>query len=233
MRYKQFLAVVLLCLIYAVVAKRGDTRSRNRGAGALRKTRDGDSDEGMCDLELSCRGDTTVPIKLPIRGPRGPAGIDGEKGEPGQPGTPGLPGVPGTPAKIRPKIAFYVGLKQNLGPLAKNKDIFWDEIVTNVGEAYNVKTGHFVAPHNGTYKFDIVVAAQGRQKAAVMLMKNNKMVATIWAESIPYWASSSSTAILNLKRNDQVWCVSLSRAPFLHGYMYSTFSGHILFADDE
>lgn len=95
MRYKQFLAVVLLCLIYAVAAKRGDTRSRNRGAGALRKTRDGDSDEGMCDLELSCRGDTTVPIKLPIRGPRGPAGIDGEKGEPGQPGTPGLPGVPG------------------------------------------------------------------------------------------------------------------------------------------
>lgn len=218
MRYKQFLAIVVVFLAYTVAAKRGDTRSRNRGAGALRKTRDGDSDEGMCDLELSCRGDTTVPIKLPIRGPRGPAGTDGEKG---------------TPAKIRPKIAFYVGLKQNLGPQAKNKDIFWDEIVTNVGEAYNEKTAHFVAPHNGTYKFDIVVAAQGRQKAAVMLMKNNKMVATIWAESIPYWASSSSTAILNLKRNDQVWCVSLSRAPFLHGYMYSTFSGHILFADDE
>lgn len=82
----------------------------------------------------------------------------------------------GTPAKIRPKIAFYVGLKQNLGPLAKNKDIFWDEIVTNVGEAYNVKTGHFVAPHNGTYKFDIVVAAQGRQKVTNFVSSLKKKI---------------------------------------------------------
>eukprot|EP00106_Octopus_bimaculoides_P011868 XP_014779310.1 PREDICTED: collagen alpha-1(IX) chain-like [Octopus bimaculoides] len=96
MRYKQQIIIVLtaLFMVYTAVARRSDTRARSRGAGAIRKPRDGPIEEGMCDLELSCRGEATVPIKLPIRGPRGPAGLDGEKGEPGTAGVPGLPGVP-------------------------------------------------------------------------------------------------------------------------------------------
>ena len=65
-----------------------------------------------------------------------------------------------------------------------------------------------------------------------MLLKNDEMVETVWAESIPYWASSSNTAILELTSGDQVWPVLLSRAPYMHGYMYSTFSGFLLYSNE-
>jgi len=62
-----------------------------------------------------------------------------------------------------------------------------------------------------------------------MVLKNGEMVATVWAESIPYWSTASNVAVLSLDRGDQVWLLLLSRASYLHGYMYTTFSGAILF----
>ena len=59
------------------------------------------------------------------------------------------------------------------------------------------------------------------------------MIATVWAESIPYWATSSNTVILTLTPGDQVWLVLLKRAPYVHGYMYTSFSGYSLFAADN
>lgn len=37
-----------------------------------------------------------------------------------------------------------------------------------------------------------------------MILKNGGMVATVWAESIPYWATASNIAILSLEKGDQV-----------------------------
>ena len=38
-----------------------------------------------------------------------------------------------------------------------------------------------------------------------MVLKNGEMVATVWAESIPYWSTASNVAVLSLERGDQVW----------------------------
>ena len=62
-----------------------------------------------------------------------------------------------------------------------------------------------------------------------MMVKNGEMVTTVWAESIPYWASASNVALLQMNRSDQVWLMLLSRASYLHGYMYTTFSGFLIF----
>jgi len=69
----------------------------------------------------------------------------------------------------------------------------------------------------------------GQLKAAVMVLKNGEMVATVWAESVPSWGTSSNVAVLQLTRGDRVWVSLLSRASYLHGYMYTTFSGIIVF----
>ena len=66
-------------------------------------------------------------------------------------------------------------------------------------------------------------------QAAVMLVKNGEMVATVWAESIPYWATSTNVAVLSLAQGDQIWVLLLTRASFLHGYMYTTLSGFLIF----
>ena len=66
-------------------------------------------------------------------------------------------------------------------------------------------------------------------QAAVMLIKNGAMICTVWAESIPYWATASNVAILSLERGDNVWLMLLNRASYLHGFMYTTFSGYLIF----
>lgn len=79
---------VLLCCVEC-------RRNRNRQAARDRSIREDTEQDGSCELELSCKGDINVPLKMPIRGPRGPAGSQGQKGESGEPGVPGQPGPPG------------------------------------------------------------------------------------------------------------------------------------------
>ena len=61
-------------------------------------------------------------------------------------------------------MAFFVGLTSNVGPISQHADIVFDRVVTNVGNAYDEDTGRFTSPVNGTYQFNVVIAAQGRQK---------------------------------------------------------------------
>jgi len=78
-----------------------------------------------------------------------------------------LPGLTGSATAARTAIAFFVGLSENLGPVSENSDIIFDRVVTNVGGAYNPTTGRFTAPINGTYQFNVIVSAQGRQKVNI------------------------------------------------------------------
>ena len=43
-----------------------------------------------------------------------------------------------------------------------------------------------------------------------MILKNGAMIATVWAESIPYWATASNVAILSLEKGDQVGLIPLT-----------------------
>lgn len=74
--------------------------------------------------------------------------------------------VTGLTAQTPKKVAFFAGLSDNVGPTAEPVDVIFDRVITNVGEAYDVSTGRFTAPVNGTYTFNCVISAQGRQKAS-------------------------------------------------------------------
>lgn len=65
-----------------------------------------------------------------------------------------------------------------------------------------------------------------------MLMAEGHMIITVWADSRPIWATASNTAIIHLNQGQQVWQV-LQKASALSGYMYSSFSGFILYQDDN
>ena len=67
-------------------------------------------------------------------------------------------------------MAFFVGLSQNIGPISETAAVVFDRIVTNVGSAYDAKTGYFTAPINGTYQFTVIVSAQGRQKVSAPVL---------------------------------------------------------------
>lgn len=65
------------------------------------------------------------------------------------------------------KVAFFVGLQKNFEAPGKDSDVVFDNIITNVGGAYQEKTGRFRAPVRGSYKFNIVISAQGRLKVNI------------------------------------------------------------------
>ena len=67
-------------------------------------------------------------------------------------------------SSTRHNAAFFVGLTDNIGPVAENTDVMFDHIVTNVGNAYDRETGRFTAPADGVYQFNVVISAQGRHK---------------------------------------------------------------------
>ena len=72
--------------------------------------------------------------------------------------------LPGLNGPNLPKVAFFAGLKDNKGPVSENTDLIFDSVITNVGAAFDMDTGRFTAPYNGTFQFTVVVAAQGRQR---------------------------------------------------------------------
>ena len=57
-----------------------------------------------------------------------------------------------------------MGLTENMGPVNEHTDIVFDRVVTNIGSGYDAASGRFTAPVNGTYQFNVIVSAQGRQK---------------------------------------------------------------------
>lgn len=59
-------------------------------------------------------------------------------------------------------------------------------------------------------------------------MHNEDQVLDIWSESSP-WSMASNQGILEMRKGDRVWLAIRDGAYFLHGYMYSTFSGYLLF----
>jgi len=73
------------------------------------------------------------------------------------------PGHSSVPLK---RLAFFVGLTENFGPVTEHTDILFDRVITNVGSAFNPLTGRFTAPVNGVFHFNIIVSAQARQKVS-------------------------------------------------------------------
>lgn len=116
--------------------------------------------------------------KAGLRGPPGPPGPRGPPGEPGRPGPPGPPGPgPGgvaPPAGYVPRIAFYAGLRR---PHEGYEVLRFDDVVTNVGNAYEAASGKFTCPMPGVYFFAYHVLMRGGDGTSMWadLMKNGQV----------------------------------------------------------
>ncbi|CAH8452015.1 unnamed protein product [Dicrocoelium dendriticum] len=132
--------------------------------------------------------------------------------------------------RMETQVAFFAGLELNIveKPSDPNTKVIMKKVITNVGHAYNAQTGEFVAPVSGVYSLTVAISAQGKSRAAVRLMHNEQVVLDIWSESAP-WSTATNQAVLHMEKGDTAWLSIREGAHFLHGYMYSTFSGFLLF----
>jgi len=92
------------------------------------------------------------------------------------------------------KVAFFVGLTENFGPVTEHTDIVFDRVITNIGGGYEQKTGRFTAPYDAVYQFNVIVSAQGRQKVQTRSIMDRGL-AEISPKSITYLCSAKSDAV--------------------------------------
>ncbi|XP_053484627.1 adiponectin-like [Ictalurus furcatus] len=168
------------------------------------------------ELGLSVQG---PPGKI---GPEGPAGLKGQKGDPG----------------IMAKVAFSATLStltsvsRNIGPYSERRTLVYENALTNVGNAYNPKTGIFTAPVKGVYYFSIVLFNPFDNSTGLSLMKNGEAIVSV--SDNPPGADTEDTACnsvsLLLEKGDRVYLELLeNRKVYTDGWRRNTFSGHLLF----
>ena len=97
-------------------------------------------------------------------------------------------------------VAFTAVLTHDvtLGPL---QTIEYDKVITNIGNAYDSRHGHFTAPVKGIYMFSATVCDQGVVIRAEMVRNGVQQVAMGGDK----YDSASHTIMLSLEQNDMVW----------------------------
>ncbi|XP_021348748.1 complement C1q-like protein 4 [Mizuhopecten yessoensis] len=189
-------------------------------------TTDEEDESPGCILKVECKSRKGEPGFPGIPGEDGIRGLTGFQGLAGMKGGPGDSGGSGSP------VAFFAALDKNKGPLI-DQVLPYKRVVVNHGSAYDPVTGKFTAPSSGVYVFNMVVAAQKGEKAAVKLFKTvdgvDNWVVTVLAESLPSWGTSSNTVYISLTQGQQVYLIaSGDLTSYYYASMYTTFSGHLV-----
>lgn len=125
------------------------------------------------------------------------------------------------------KVAFFAKMKATSQHLLKDETVFFGDVMTNVGNAYNGSSGEFAAPSQGTYVFSLTIGRQfGDDTYAVLLVNGNPIVKVIVSEE-----QSTHTVVFNLKAGD---IVSLQNAELERDYIgdgFSSFSGFLVYEE--
>ncbi|KAG1944843.1 complement C1q-like protein [Pimephales promelas] len=136
------------------------------------------------------------------------------------------------------KVAFSATLSalengyKVIGPYSDAVTLVYENVLTNIGNAYDTYTGIFTAPVKGVYYFNFVLFNPNAMPTGANLVKNGKHVvaATDNAPSIDTEDTASNAVSLLLEAGDriniQLWA---NRRVYTDGNRRNTFSGHLLF----
>ncbi|XP_045168531.2 caprin-2-like isoform X1 [Mercenaria mercenaria] len=124
---------------------------------------------------------------------------------------------------IRP--AFTARLSAHLTKLGHNQPIIFDNIVTNVGQAYSGTTGVFTVPKEGVYYFIATVMSFSGQHVETEIVKNGESMVKMYCNGKSH-EQGTSGVVLYLNAADEVWVRHLkTNGEHVYGYNWSTFSG--------
>jgi hypothetical protein len=129
-------------------------------------------------------------------------------------------------------VAFKASLTTTLTGGQKQAVIF-NRVDLNIGNAYNVHHGNFVAPINGIYLFSLHACSHDGHYIVLDLLSNGSKVGHLLAGDYDTNNCNSNTFIMDLKQGDDVY-VSTGGGDYLRTYEpdgYPHFSGVLLSAN--
>ncbi|EMP35645.1 Cerebellin-2 [Chelonia mydas] len=135
--------------------------------------------------------------------------------------------------QISAKVAFSATRSTNHEPSEmsnRTMTIYFDQVLVNIGNHFDLASSIFVAPRKGIYSFSFhVVKVYNRQTIQVSLMQNGYPVISAFAGDQDVTREAASNGVLlHMEREDKVH-LKLERGNLMGGWKYSTFSGFLVF----
>ena len=118
-------------------------------------------------------------------------------------------------------------MTNNAQHLGANQDIVFENVVTNIGNAYHPHHGIFTAPVDGVYVFFVTLRRFGSSTWA-HFMKNRQIMAKLSFNSINR-EMGSQTIVVALNNGDDVAVQNTYTDRAFTGDHYSTFAGFLLY----
>ncbi|XP_013989570.1 complement C1q-like protein 2 [Salmo salar] len=111
--------------------------------------------------------------------------------------------------KAETNVAFSAGFGGTgyYGPFNVDKTLVYENVLTNLGNAYNPATGIFTAPVGGVYHFSVYHHSGSNRRSDSVLFKNKEQIAFISAMNKDGSYNGSNGIILQLEEGDVVYVV--------------------------
>ena len=127
-------------------------------------------------------------------------------------------------------VAFLATLTNHAENLGANQNIAFDDVITDIGGAYNSHGGLFIAPVSGIYVFSTSIMSSIQTDSHFAFKRNGILITRMFypGSSIGGFDTTSVTIVLKLAKGDDVAVVNLDSDKDIFGDHYSTFTGFLL-----
>nr|KAI8734661.1 cerebellin-3-like; partial [Biomphalaria glabrata] len=118
-------------------------------------------------------------------------------------------------------------------PIDTGERIIFDKVLTNVGNAYDPKSGNFTCPIRGLYSFSVGVLPMPRNLAILDIYQNTNYLISVHGYDASEFTSASRTVVIECNKGDTIYLVN-NRAPYqiYHSsdltYQHNIFSGFLI-----
>ncbi|XP_062576639.1 heavy metal-binding protein HIP-like, partial [Saccostrea cucullata] len=105
-------------------------------------------------------------------------------------------------------IAFHARLLRAQGNLGNYAVVVFGKVTQNSGNAYNANTGKFIAPEDGLYFFLWTILTRDGKIFNTQIVLNGNIFGYNNADGVSgnsNLASGSSSAVIKMKKKDEVW----------------------------
>lgn len=135
-------------------------------------------------------------------------------------------------------VAFSVTMDTDMSKASEYRVVKFNVVISNLGGHYDVTSGVFTAPKNGTYMVGFNGVSYDGQSTLLHLVRNSTRLLSAYDSAgctckgvARDKGSAGNVAILPLQRGDRLWVelpdqYGLHNAPY---HNYATFYGYMLF----
>lgn len=107
--------------------------------------------------------------------------------------------------------------------------LIFDVVITNVGNGYNLNTGVFTTPKEGTYVFYVSALEYITQYLKIDIVLNSVSKVRAVSDSSASYQTATNMVVLNLQKGDRVWVRHLYGKGYTSADVSeTTFSGFLI-----